>query len=228
MQEAYSNKSGHGPKIKDISGQRFNLLTVIQPDSKRSTSVWWLCKCDCGKTRVVPGGPLRGGSVYSCGCTRKPRIASVVKHGGARVGKKTPEYKCWIGIRKRCLDPSSSNYYLYGGRGLAMCQRWMDSFPDFLEDMGTKPTPAHSIDRIDNDKGYYPENCRWADAVEQANNKRSNVRLEFNGLNLTLPQWSKRIGINRGALYQRLYQCKWSVEKTLTTPLLSSGVALLD
>lgn len=109
-----------------------------------------------------------------------------------------------------------------------MCQRWMDSFPDFLEDMGTKPTPAHSIDRIDNDKGYYPENCRWADAVEQANNKRSNVRLEFNGLNLTLPQWSKRIGINRGALYQRLYQCKWSVEKTLTTPLLSSGVALLD
>ena len=126
-----------------------------------------------------------------------------------------PEYRAWACMRTRCRNPNSQDYALYGGRGILVCERW-NSFAAFLEDMGLKPSPKHSIDRIDNDGNYTPGNCRWATPKEQANNQRRSRRVEFHGEQLSLPEWATRLGISRESLRDRLNN-GWTVERALTT-----------
>lgn len=157
----------------DITGQKFGLWTVVAraPKRKQGNAIWW-CRCECGAENAVSGGELKAGLSKSCGCRRaecnRLKAAKHVTHGLSH----TPEYTCWGSMRHRCRNPKSSKYADYGGRGISVCERW-NSFENFLADMGRRPTPAHSLDRINNDGNYEPGNCRWATPKEQMNNRRA-------------------------------------------------------
>jgi hypothetical protein len=132
--------------------------------------------------------------------------------------KNTPEYKTLENIKSRCLNKNNRQYKDYGGRGILICPRWLESYRYFCEDMGKKPSPQHSIERLENDKGYYKENCKWATRVEQNRNRRNNTNLELNGKIKTLQEWSEEYNINRATLKSRL-KSGLSLQDALNTPV---------
>lgn len=136
-----------------------------------------------------------------------------IKHG--MVG--TSEYNCWKSIKRRCTKPNATDYHHYGGRGIKMCDRWLNSFDDFLADMGRKPTPKHSIERINNDGNYEPSNCRWATQREQVSNSRHCNKLTHDGKTMTIAQWSQETGIPAPTISSRIHLMKWSVADALAT-----------
>lgn len=155
----------------DLTGRRFGRLVVACEGRIKGgarTRVGWACVCDCGATKTIRTDGLIGGRSTSCGCKR---IESTRTHG--QTG--TQMHRLWIQINYRCHNHTNKDWPRYGGRGIAVCERWRNSFDAFLEDMGPRPSPAHSIDREDNSKGYEPGNCRWATDIEQARNKRTTV-----------------------------------------------------
>lgn len=160
----------------DITGQQFGRLTAVKRlPFKRPHSVW-LCRCECGRTKKVALASLRRGLTRSCGCLYREVFAvqnNNFRHGASTRERMTPEYVSWFSMKARCYNPNAANYHLYGGRGIKICERWRSSFTNFLEDMGPKPTPSHSIDRINNDSNYEPANCKWSTSKEQAANRRN-------------------------------------------------------
>lgn len=132
----------------------------------------------------------------------------------AYIKKKGPTYATWGSMKRRCNNPNASNYYLYGGRGIGYVDRW-ESYDNFLRDMGERPGPDYSLDRINNTKDYGPENCRWATRLEQASNKRNNRFIEYKGKSKTLSEWARQYGINVGTLFARLNVQKWDIERAL-------------
>jgi len=156
---------------------------VIERDRKHRewTGAVWLCRCSCGVARLVKSGSLRSGRSKSCGCLSRELVAvrttnRNTKHGLARAGKHHPLFGLWKRMRQRCLDENCDDYPDYGGRGVTVCERWHADFAAFLEDVGPRPSRGHSLDRIDNDRGYEPGNVRWATPVVQARNRpRINV-----------------------------------------------------
>lgn len=185
----------------DISGQRFNRLVAIEPagrkGSGRKSVLLWRCVCDCGNESVVPGSRLRAGEIKSCGCAWRD---SVITHGMT----KTKEYRTWNGMIDRCHNTANKRYPYYGGRGIAVCEKWRASFESFYADMGDSPSPKHSIDRIDVNAGYSPENCRWTDHKTQCRNRRSNVYHSAHGLTMLMPEWAEYLGISEVTIRLRL------------------------
>lgn len=140
------------------------------------------------------------------------------KHGHRIGGRSSKVYNSWHSMRKRCLQPKNKNFSTYGGRGILICKRWMN-FENFLADMGYPPSGRHSLDRIDNTKGYFPRNCRWITQREQCRNKRNNRTILYLGRKMTLVEWEEKMKLRQGTLSQRLNALGWSAEKALTTPI---------
>jgi hypothetical protein len=158
---------------------------------------------------------------------RAPRTAFKPGHVPANKSHgmcRTPEYARWFSMKARCYNPKDSNFARYGGRGITVCDRWRNDFQAFFADMGPPPTPAHQIERIDNDGPYSPENCRWATRTEQASNRHTNQTITFRGETLTVQEWARRTGIKAPALYWRLHD-GWDAERILTTPTVPTYTA---
>jgi hypothetical protein len=200
--------------IIDLTGRKVNDITVVsRAGSNKDGQATWNCICVCGNTFIIAGNGIRRGYTRDCGCKKGERIsASVRKHGM----RHTKEYRAWTHIKDRCYRKSDSGFYLYGGRGIVVCDRWLESFENFFEDMGVAPSPKHSLDRIDNSGDYCKENCRWATIVEQARNKRNVRKITFNNTTKTIPEWAEEIGISAKALYKRVVTYGWDIERALT------------
>lgn len=158
------------PRV-DLVGRRFGRLVVLKRDGNVGTRSRWLCRCDCGSVVLAGSGSLLSDWKKSCGCLQREANIARSVHGHARTGHHSVEYKTWCGMRRRCTNSNERSWPRYGGRGIRVCERW-NSFELFLLDMGPKPSPQHSIDRIDPDGNYEPSNCRWATLDEQNRNKR--------------------------------------------------------
>jgi len=199
-------------------GQRFARLTVIRP-VKPGLISRFVVRCDCGVEREVHATNLRNSTTRSCGCLQREEFSARRKKHGL---SESPTYATWLNMRTRVTNPKRDFYDCYGGRGISICDAWSD-FAVFLADMGERPSSAHTLERVDVNRGYAPDNCVWATIDEQANNRRSNHRLTFKGETLTLTQWARRLGLNVGTLSSRIHNSGWSVEKALSTPTLRPG-----
>lgn len=197
----------------DMSGQKYNRLTV----HKYIGRSMWECICECGCIVKVSRSNLTSGQVQSCGCLAKDILQTRnTTHGLS----KSPEYKSWSLAKNRCFNQKAKDYPLYGGRGISMCQQWINSFECFIADMGYRPSPNHSLDRIDNDKGYEPANCRWVDKVTQAQNRRTTTMVTAFGETKSYRAWldDPRCNVSKYiTLRARIYEYGWSAEKAITT-----------
>lgn len=201
-------------KFIDLTGQRFGRWTVIREYGRQNGHVTWLCECDCGNTSVVCTGDLRQGKSTSCGCFHNEMVANITKShemAGTRL------YSIWSNMIQRCTNMNRSDYKRYGGRGITVCDEWKDSFQAF-NDWAVSNGYADdlTLDRIDSNGNYEPQNCRWATYKEQGNNKRSNRLLTYNGETHTIAEWADIVGIKSSIIYQRINCYKWSVERALT------------
>lgn len=189
-------------------GQVFGSLTVLWP-SQRSNSArkFVVCRCECDVFRHVDESQLRCGKTKSCGCYKVTKLLSrSTTHRNAPRSGLSREYVTWAAIIQRCTNPKNPNFKTYGGRGIFVTERWLGSFKNFLADMGHRPSPKHSIDRIDNDRGYCKENCRWATHQEQCQNKRTSVYLTINGFTKNIGEWASISGVKRATILYRYHQ----------------------
>ncbi len=207
-------------KITIMPNMKFEAWTVATSDGCKfsaagnKTAMWW-CVCECGSKKSIPAGNLVRGLSKSCGCKKGATIsAKVSTHGFSHKSDSDGTYEIWTNMRNRCNNEANHAFKRYGGRGIKVCQRW-DDFTLFLQDMGTRPSQDHSIDRIDNDAGYDPTNCRWATKKEQANNRRSNVIFEANGITQNVAQWASSAGVTTQTLHKRLKR-GWTIEKAIS------------
>jgi hypothetical protein len=179
----------------------------------------WRVRRDCGQLGWVRPWNLSKGMTNSCGCLNTELTVARSKTHGLTL---TKEHRIWSGMKDRCYNSKSPYYHNYGGRGIRVCFRWRDDFLQFLADMRFCP-PECSLDRVDNDGDYAPANCRWATLGEQANNKRTNRVIQFQGQSLTVSRWARCLGMRSNALSLRLNKYGWSVERALTTPVKKIG-----
>lgn len=204
--------------FQDLTGKVFGRYTVQsfagQRNQKRSQ---WLCLCSCGTTKIVLGQSLICGHTESCGCYAREVSKKKRKHGFSG----TPEYKTWIGIKSRTLNPKNTAYKNYGAKGITMSQEWFKSFEQFLKDMGSKPSKKHSIERIDNLGNYEANNCIWALPHIQARNRNITTLYEYKGFIGSATEWSAITGIKPDTFRGRI-DCGWDIERIITTPKRAS------
>ena len=186
----------------NLTGKVFNRLTVLREAPMRKQKSFWDCICICGNEVTVWGSALTTRQTQSCGCLQKERAAEAHRtHGMSHV--KSPEYCAWVNMKTRCYNEKVADKD-YFGKGITVCDRWLNSFENFYADMGKRPSNHHSIDRINNDKGYSPENCRWATLDIQATNKKRVVYYETNGIRKNLQEWSNYFGVHQANLMNTL------------------------
>lgn len=200
------------PKPIDLTGRRFDRLVVTEfygngRRGKQSVRLW-SCRCDCGNQTIASYSALTNRNTRSCGCLLREAIT---KHGMC----KTPVYKVWHAMLDRCRNSNNQSWKDYGGRGVSVCERWHD-FSNFIADMGERPTGG-TLDRIDVNGNYEPSNCRWISQAGNANNRRNNRLIEFQGEVATLSEWSKKYGMHKGTLKNRL-DSGWPFEAAVSMP----------
>lgn len=199
-------------RIRDLTGKRFGRLVVLEEAGRKNRQVTWKCVCDCGKTVSVRGSDLRGGQ-KSCGCISREIARNSHK---THDKSKTRIYRVWHGIKCRCCNPNDKYYSRYGGAGISVCEAWRESFENFYAwSIANGYSDELSIDRIDNSKGYSPDNCRWATPQQQTENRQCTQKITFNGKTQTLMQWANETGISYTTLWWRIKQ-GWEPEKALT------------
>ena len=223
----YFNKSRS--RTEDICGKRFGKLTAIKisktiKDKYGKNINYWLCECDCGKLAEVSIGHLKSGHTTSCGCSFDPlRVGNLSRTHGE---SKTKLYHIYSCMKDRCYCPNNPAYKNYGARGIKICDEWMgehgyENFSEWAKESGydeSKSKKEQSIDRIDVNGDYSPENCRWATSEEQSYNQRKTVKISYNGENMTLKDLKDICGLERNLLYNRIFNLGWSVDKAINTP----------
>jgi len=204
-------------KLIDLSGMKFDRLKVICRTKTEKGRVFWLCQCKCGNVKEVSGKELTRGTTKSCGCLRKETASkNFTTHGATE----TRLYYIWTTMIQRCEKPSTKKSKKdYKERGITVCPGWhnFETFQSWA--LANGYSENLTIERMDNDKGYSPDNCKWATNKEQANNRRSNVNITFNGITQTIAQWAEELCMAYNVLHNRLSYLGWSVEKALTTPV---------
>lgn len=205
-------------RLIDMSGRTFGQLTVVVQDGlDEHGQAMWLCRCACGNERRIAGGKLRRREHVSCGCGRRGPHPARRIHGAASGGEITPEYRAWSNMIDRCERPENKSFKDYGGRGIRVCDRWRRSFSAFLEDVGPRPAPGYSIDRMNNHGGYEPGNCHWATREHQARNKRTNIRITINSRTMTMAEWARENGLKLPTVSQRI-KAGWNPILAVTEP----------
>lgn len=202
-------------KAEDLTGQKFGRLTVIErcKENTKDGKAKWICKCNCGKIHITRAASLKSGNVKSCGC-----ISKEAKHNYKHGMTHSKLYSIWHNMKDRCYRENHRFYKDYGGRGIIVCDEWKNDFTSFYEwSIKSGYKNGLTLDRIDNDSIYSPDNCRWETRTIQANNRRTNHLIEFNGEQKSLTEWSKEYSINYQTIQTRLLR-GWSIEKALTTP----------
>lgn len=205
------------PTAKQLDGQRFGRLTVIRRAGSRSGRVVWACMCNCGSTVEVVSHALTSGHTKSCGCWKDERNRGTQpKHSHARRGTQpTPTYKTWQAMMTRCYNEKAKSFKDYGGRGIKVCDGW-HLFENFLAHMGERPE-GMTLDRIDSNKGYTPENCRWATKITQARNTRVNCIVTYNGSQMTQAEFAETLGLKQSTVSYRLRK-GWTPKQIAETP----------
>lgn len=202
-------------KFVDLTGQKFGRLTVVERAENKGKRTAWLCKCDCGNYLKVKGSSLKNGYTKSCGCLKKEMILlRNTTHGES----KTRLYRIWNKMKQRTMNPKSSRYHYYGEKGIKVCEEWLnyETFRDWSLKNGYND--SLTLDRIDVNGDYCPENCHWVDWETQQNNKSNNRMITYNGETKTLAQWAHSANMIPQALATRI-KLGWSMEKALTTPV---------
>ena len=205
---------------KDLTGLRFGRLLVLSKHTKTDQNIpgtLWLCKCDCGKVSIKKRLCLVTNTSKSCGClSLELLLKNATKHGKSQ----TAEYRVWQDMKARCYNKTKNNYSSYGGRGITVCDRWRDSFENFIKDVGIRPSEKHSLERVNNDGNYEPSNVRWATGIEQSNNTRSNRVIVYKNKKMTVAQAAREFGIDHELLRSRLKR-GWSPTKAIEFRKLS-------
>ena len=197
--KSYSTK----PIIK--KEDKYNKLTAIKFNHKKKIRQYWLFRCDCGNEKVILVTDVKRGMTKSCGCLYKiSNKKKGFKHGMC----KTNTYNSWCSMKRRCLNKNAYNYKSYGGREIVICSEWMN-FENFYKDMGERPI-GKTLDRINNNKGYYKKNCKWSTPKEQSNNTRKNIFLTYKGKTQTVSQWAEELNINKFKVYYKIKKQKLS------------------
>lgn len=205
----------------DVTGQRFGRWVALERVGVVSKGhSLWRCQCDCGETRAVTLCSLRTGASRSCGCLRGEVCAAIIGPRSITHGESSrPEHGVWNTMIQRCTNPNAVGWERYGGRGITVCERWASSYEAFIADMGHRPSPDMTLERIDNSRGYEVGNVRWATRSEQARNRRSNRHITHEGRTQLLIEWAEELSVPIRVLHGRLNRLGWSVERALTTPV---------
>lgn len=213
--------------LNDLTGKRFGKLSVIcrgkdhvQPSGAKQTT--WRCVCDCGTVKEIPAYNLKVGKTRSCGCMRSEVGKLNITHGATANNKTERLYSIWSGMRDRCYREKSVSYKNYGAKGITVCDEWRTDFAAFRNwSISNGYADGLMIDRIENSKGYSPDNCRWVTRIFQNNHTSRNRMITAFGKTMTLAQWSRETGINSDVIYQRITNLKWETERALTEPVKS-------
>lgn len=206
----------------DLVGKRYGRLVVVKECGKRKRNTEWLCQCDCGNLHKATTNMLNRGHVKSCGCLHSEAAVAngkkAIKHGESH----SSLYRVWGGMKTRCNNPKCDCYEDYGGRGISICKEWNDSFNEFRKwALSSGYEEGLSIDRVDVNGNYEPNNCRWATMIEQQNNRRSNQFLTMDGETHTIAEWARILGKNPNTVHKRISAYGYDPKMALLTPIRS-------
>lgn len=202
-------------RAEDLSGKTFGKLTALSYVKRAANGAHWYCSCACGNFRVARAKDLKTLHVRSCGCLHSE---TVTKHSDSN----SSEYRTWDSLKRRCYNPTTKYFDRYGGRGIQVCARWRDDYQAFLSDMGRRPSPRHSLDRIDNDGDYELSNCRWTLQVVQIRNRSIAVIFDWHGKHRSQMELAELSGIPFGTLRSRIKR-GWTLERAMMQPLRLYG-----
>lgn len=218
-------------KKNDHSGEQYNRLTLIERvkdevSPSGSITERYLCRCECGVEKVIAWKHIKSGNIKSCGCYRNDKKSEIYKQVSEKLSVRntihgmtgTRLYRIWGNMMSRCSDRNNPAWENYGGRGITVCDEWHDSDSFFNWAFSNGYNDKLTLDRIDNEREYSPNNCRWADRTQQANNKRSNVMITYNGQTLTMAEWAKVLGINYKVLHNR-FRLGWTIDRAFNQPV---------
>jgi hypothetical protein len=207
-----------GIPVGDLTGNKFGRWTVVRMlDERIRKQTSCLCRCECGNESRVIATRMRNGTSRSCGCLNIEIVKSAKSTHGL---SSTNLFGTWANLKDRCLNSESRSYKNYGGRCITVCDEWIESSQNFMEwALSNGYAKGLSLDRINNDGPYAPENCRWTTARAQLNNRRGNIIIEFRGISQTIAQWEQQLGFKTSVLHQRIRRAKWSIERALTEPV---------